>query len=83
MNQYANPNLTQRQQVEASLEAIELRMTAVDEMMEDATAATDTALDYVTAQVIAQHVSILNGSKIQLEQERQRLANIIAVWDAA
>lgn len=82
MAQYSNPNLTQREQVEASLLAVMSRMEAVDELVDAANAPTDTALDYLTAQVIAQHVSILNGSKIQLEQERQRLADIIAIWDA-
>jgi hypothetical protein len=82
MTNYSNPNLTQREIVETSLLAIEAMQAKVVETADAANAHTADALDYVTAQIIAQHVSILTGSNIQLEQERARLFGIIAAWDA-
>ena len=73
---------SQREIVETSLLAIETMQAKVAETADAANAHTVDALDYVTAQIIAQHVSILTGSNIQLEQERARLAGIVAAWDA-
>lgn len=82
MTQYTNPDLTQREIVEQSLNAIVAMQAKVDETADAANSHTEDTLDYVTAQIIAQHVSILTGSKIQLEQERVRLTGIISAWDA-
>ncbi|MBV2150197.1 hypothetical protein KRZ98_18335 [Sphingobium sp. AS12] len=82
MTQYTNPNLTQREIVEQSKAAILTMMDALDTTAAEAEAHTDDTLDYVTAQMIAQHVSLLMGSKLQLEMELTRLNNIIAAWDA-
>lgn len=81
MTQYSNPDLTQREIVEQSLEAIVAMLAQVDETVEAANAHRETVIDYQTAQIIGQHVSVQSGSKFQLEAERVRLANIIATWD--
>ena len=82
MGQYTNPNLTQREIVEQSKTAILTMMAKLDETAAEAEAHTDDTLDYVTAQMIAQHVSLLTGSKLQIEMELNRLNNIVAAWDA-
>lgn len=81
MTQYSNPDLTQREIVEQSLAAIVAMLAKVDETVAAADAHRENVLDYQTAQIIGQHTSSLNGGKLQLEAERVRLANIIAVWD--
>ena len=82
MTYYSNTNLTQREIVETSLLAIEAMQVKVAETTTAANAHTVDALNYVTAQIIAQDVSILTGSNTQLGQEGARLAGIIATWDA-
>ncbi|KAA9010931.1 hypothetical protein [Sphingobium limneticum] len=81
MTQYANPNLTQREIVEQSKAAVEQLLANVDETVTAGRAELETALDQTTVQIIGQHLSMLNGSKFQLEAERTRLQNIIAVWN--
>lgn len=81
MTQYANPNLTQREIVEQSLAAVEQLLANVDATVIDGRSELDATLDQTTVQIIGQHLSMLSGSKFQLEAERTRLQNIIAVWN--
>ena len=81
MTQYSNPDLTQRDIIEQSVAAIEAMIATIDSAALAAEAERAEAIDYLTAQVVGQHISILNGSKLHLEQERTRLNNIIAVWN--
>lgn len=81
MTQYTNPDLTQREIVEESLAAIVAMLDNIDTIAAEATTLGGEVIDYLTAQVVAQHVSVLKGSKFQLDNERVRLANIIATWD--
>lgn len=81
MTQYTNPELTQREIVEQSVLSIETMLDAIDDTAQAADAHRSEAIDYLTAQVISQHISVLQGSKYQLNAELQRLKNIIAVWN--
>lgn len=81
MTQYANKGLTIEEIVEQSKSAVEQLLANVDETVEAGRLELDATLDQTTVQIIGQHISMLNGSKFQLEAERTRLANIIAVWN--
>lgn len=81
MTQYSNPDLTQREIVQNSITAIEAMMEQVDATAADADANRADPVDFMTNQVIGQHVSMLNGTKFQLQSELTRLKNIIAVWN--
>ena len=81
MTQYSNPDLTQREIVENSLLAIEAMMEQVDVTAAAADAHRNNPVDFMTGQIIGQHVSMLNGTKFQLQSELTRLKNIIAVWN--
>lgn len=81
MTQYANKGLTIEEIVQQSKEAVEQLLANVDETVEAGRLELETTLDQTTVQIIGQHISMLNGSKFQLEAERTRLANIIAVWN--
>lgn len=81
MTQYANPNLTQREIVEQSLAAVEQLLSNVDATVTTGRLELDATLDQTTVQIVGQHLSMLSGSKFQLEAERTRLQNIIAVWN--
>ena len=81
MTQYSNPDLTQREIVQNSITAIEAMMEQVDASTEAAEANRADPVDFITNQVIGQHVSMLNGTKFQLQSELTRLQNIIATWD--
>ncbi|MFX4084045.1 hypothetical protein ACKU27_02955 [Sphingobium yanoikuyae] len=81
MTQYANKGLTIEEIVEQSKSAVEQLLANVDETVEAGRLELDATLDQTTVQIIGQHLSMLNGSKFQLEAEKTRLANIIAVWN--
>lgn len=81
MTQYSNPDLTQREIIESSIIAIETMMEKADETAAEAEAHRAQPVDFMTSQIISQHVSMQNGTKFQLQSELTRLKNIIAVWD--
>lgn len=81
MSQYDNPDLTQREIVEQSVEAIQATIESVDLAVTETNARRAVTLDYLSAQVLAQHASMLNGTKFQLSAELTRLNNVIAVWN--
>ena len=81
MTAYNNPDLTQREIIEQSVSTIEALLAKVDETAAEADTLRSDPIDYLCAQVIGQHISILNGSKFQLQTELTRLKNIIAVWN--
>lgn len=81
MTQYSNPDLTQREIVQNSITAIEAMMEQVDATAAAADAHRADPVDFMTNQAIGQHVSMLNGTKFQLQSELSRLQNIIAVWN--
>ena len=64
--------------------AIDTLIAALDELRSDTDLHRENnAIDYKTDQIISQQMSSLLGSRIQLLEERERLTDIIAVWDAA
>jgi hypothetical protein len=81
MTQYSNPDLTQREIIENSIVAIQAMLEQVDVSAAEAEAHRTNPVDYMTNQVIGQHISMLNGTKFQLQNELTRLNNIIAVWN--
>lgn len=84
MTQYADPNLTQRDIVEASLLQIETLIEAIDVLAVDTKADREAgAIDHKTSQVIDMQLTNFDGCKINLTAERERLTAIIAAWDAA
>jgi hypothetical protein len=84
MNQYTNPDLTQREIVEASLLQIDTLIDAIDTLAADTKADRDAdAIDHKTSQAIDMQLTNFDGCKINLTGERDRLTAIIATWDAA
>ena len=81
MTAYNNPDLTQREIIEQSVTAIETLLATIDQSAAEADTLRSEPVDYLCAQIIGQHISILNGSKFQLQTELTRLKNIIAVWN--
>ena len=80
MTQYTNPNLTQREIVEDSLQAVLAMIETINESIISADSLRQSVLDFQTFQIVGQHISILEGSKYQLENERIRLADILTAW---
>ncbi|QWT15330.1 hypothetical protein [Sphingobium xenophagum] len=82
MNNYDNPNLTQREVVEESLAQTVALITAVTELEQTTKANREAAaLDNSTNTLLAMQVSVFQGVKINLEAEKDRLEAIIAKWD--
>lgn len=81
MSIYDNPNRTQREIVEASIVAVDSMNASVDAALVEAQALQAGAIDNLTVQTIAKHVSVLNGSKQSLVVEKARLTAIVAAWD--
>ncbi len=83
MTQYANPNLTQRDIVEASLVQIETALEHIEQLAQDIKNDREAAsIDYKAGQVLDNLGMNFNGLNIQLTAERERLTAIIARWDA-
>lgn len=81
MTQYSNPELTQREMVESSKEAVIAALTEIDTNVAAVQDILSASLDYLSVQVLKQHINMLNNTKYQLNNELSRLTNIIAVWN--
>lgn len=79
---YADPNITQRQIVQQSLDVATGIITALDAQIAAAKATQEQPIDYITAQVVNQHVSVLQGNRATIVAEQTRLSGILAAWDA-
>jgi DNA-binding ferritin-like protein len=81
MTQYANPELTIREQVQNSIEAVTAMIAQVDATKAAAAAHLETSVDKDTALFISQHINMQESTKYQLNSELTRLQNIVAVWN--
>lgn len=79
---YADPNITQRQIVEESLNVAAGIVAALDNQIAAAKTTLEQPIDYITAQMVNQHVSVLQGNRATIVSEQTRLQNILSAWDA-